>query len=173
MAVTLSPARPDDLEPIRDLQIASWQDAYRGLLPDGFLDADVPRILGTRWAKYPGPGWIVTCAREDGRLLGFVTVDRGKGPGAYVDNLHVARAGRGRGIGRRLMADVAAQLAPAGVGRLWLTVIRENSAARGFYRAIGGVEGPQGREELYGQPVVTLPVEWRDLDRLAALGRGR
>lgn len=167
------PATPEDLAAIRDLQIDSWRRAYAGILPDAFLGREVETILGDRWQALPGPHWIVDTMWDGGALAGFVTVDRLKGPGAYVDNLHVVAAAQGRGVGRILMARAARQLAGETVPRLWLTVIRENEKARSFYRGIGGAEGPEQAETLYGQPIVTLPVEWADLPALADLAAAR
>ncbi len=163
----IRPAAAADLPAIRDLQIASWQRAYRGILPDAFLAAEVPALLAGRWAALPGPHWIVGTAWRDGALAGFVSVDRDRTGGAYVDNLHVAAAAQGRGVGRALMAAAAGQLAREGHRRLWLTVVRENAQARGFYRRLGGREGPVAEELLYGQPVAAIPVMWRDLGLLA------
>ncbi len=170
MTFTFAPATPDDLHALRDLHIDSWRRAYRGMVSDAFLKDGVVAALGRRWQSFPEPHWIVETARENGRLAGFVTVDRHKGPGAYVDNLHVAARAQGRGLGRLLMARAAAILAGEGVARLWLTVIRENAQARAFYRAIGGEEGPGQPDDLFGEPIVSLPVAWSDLPALAALG---
>ncbi len=169
MTIRLRPARPEDLPAIRDLQIASWRHAYAGLLPESFLETEVLDVLGERWARMPEPHWFVDTAWIGGALAGFVSVDRNRGPGAYVDNLHVARASQGHGAGRQLMAGAARRLEAEGAGRLWLTVIRENEGARAFYRRIGGQEGALDETLLYGQPVSILPVEWTDLARLGGL----
>ncbi|TCO72395.1 GNAT family N-acetyltransferase [Rhodovulum euryhalinum] len=58
--------------------------------------------------------------------------------GLYVSDLWVARAARGRGLGRRLLAGAAAEAA-----RLWdarflrLVVYDDNPAALRFYRRLG------------------------------------
>ncbi len=170
MDIHIRPATQADLGAIRDLQVDSWRGAYRGMLPDSFLQDEVVEVLSGRWAVLPGDSWIVDTAWDGDRLAGFISVDREKGPGAYVDNLHVAARAKGAGVGRRLMANAARALALDGVGRLWLTVIDENTPARGFYRRMGGRELQPFDELLYGQPVTAIPVEWNDLKALAALG---
>ena len=168
MDIRIRPATTADLGAIRDLQIESWRGAYAGMLPDTFLRDSVVDVLAERWKALPGDGWIVDTAWAGDRLVGFVTVDRAKGPGAYVDNLHVASDTKGSGVGRKLMAGAAATLAAEGVDRLWLTVIDQNTPARAFYRRIGGRELTAFDELLYGQPVTAIPVEWNDLKALAA-----
>lgn len=168
--VTLAPATEADLPEIARLHIGSWQDAYRGILDDAFLDDEVPVVLSRRWAALPVGEWIVTTARGPAGLLGFIATDCLKpgGRGAYVDNLHAAPQARRLGVGRRLMADTARQLVARGETRMWLTVLADNHPSRAFYRAMGGQEHAVWRESLFGAPVQSVPVEWHDLAALAA-----
>ncbi|MDJ0629037.1 MAG: N-acetyltransferase [Rhodobacter sp.] len=165
----IRPATQADLPAIRDLQIASWRRTYHGILPDTFLGAPVAEVLSRRWSEWPGPDWLIETAWDGAALVGFVAIDRAHAGGAYVDNLHVSAARQGRGIGRRLMSRAAHILARDGHATLWLTVIRENAATRAFYRRLGGTEGPDRHEELYGQPVTTRVIRWSDLPGLACL----
>jgi ribosomal protein S18 acetylase RimI-like enzyme len=160
-------ARAQDLEAICALHVASWRRAYRGMVSDAFLGDPVVAGLGARWAVLPGADWIVDCIWQGEDLLGFISVDRAHQGGPYVDNLHVAHRVQGQGIGRVLMAGTAAQLLAEGYDTLWLTVIRENHPTRAFYRRIGGVEGPDYPERLFGEPIHALPVHWHDLSVLA------
>lgn len=160
-------ATAQDLEAICKLQCASWRHAYRGMVPERFLTQDLDAVLGARWAALPGPGWTVLTAWASTRLVGFVAVDPARGGGAYVDNLHVAPDAHRQGVGRALMAQAAMHHVAA--PKLWLTVIEANSPARGFYRRMGGIEGPAMTESLYGHTVVTRPVIWTDLAALAKL----
>ena len=80
-------------------------------------------------------------ARTAGRggLAGFAHLAFGADPqwGCLLDNLHVAHALRGTGIGTRLMARVAEQ-ACGRDQRLHLYVLEQNTDAQAFYRARGG-----------------------------------
>ena len=57
-------------------------------------------------------------------------------PGMYLEDLFVSEAARGRGIGRRLMARLAAIAIERGWGRIDFQVLDWNPA-RGFYRRLG------------------------------------
>ncbi|MGH7045390.1 MAG: GNAT family N-acetyltransferase [Stellaceae bacterium] len=57
-------------------------------------------------------------------------------PCLYLEDLYVAEAARGRGIGRRLMARLAAIAVERGWGRIDFQVLDWNPA-RGFYRRLG------------------------------------
>jgi ribosomal protein S18 acetylase RimI-like enzyme len=56
---------------------------------------------------------------------------------AYVGDLVVSRASRGKGIGHALIAECEALARTAGQKHLRLTVLAENAIARRFYRASG------------------------------------
>ncbi len=57
-------------------------------------------------------------------------------PGMYLEDLYVAEAARGRGVGRRLMARLAAIAVERGWGRIDFHVLDWNPA-RGFYHRLG------------------------------------
>ena len=64
-------------------------------------------------------------------------------PGIHVEDLFVLPALRGRGIGRRLLAHVAAEALARGCGRLEWSVLDWNEPALRFYRAIGAEAKPE------------------------------
>ncbi len=57
-------------------------------------------------------------------------------PGMYLEDLYVTEAARGRGVGRRLMARLAAVALERGWGRLDFQVLDWNPA-RDFYHRLG------------------------------------
>ena len=150
-----------DLPFIRELHLASWRDAYRGMLPDAYLDGPVEADMHARWDRLPEPA-IVLVAPE-----GFVCCLLGR-PIPYVDNLHAAPSARRSGTGRALMARLASALLARAERAMYLTVIDANARARGFYRAMGGVEGAPLEEIEGGAPILVRGVTW-DEDALRAL----
>ena len=137
------------------------------MVPDSFLDDDVPDRLVAHWSHWPGSNWRIDVACLEGAVIGCVAVDLTHDGGPYVDNLHVDPAPHRTGAGRKLMASAARNAAADGA--LWLTVMTDNGLARDFYRAVGGVEGAGLTEELFGVPVAALPITWSgiSLTRLA------
>lgn len=59
--------------------------------------------------------------------------------GLYLEDLFVRPEYRGAGIGRRLLAEVAALAVARGCQRLEWSVLKWNAPAIGFYRALGAV----------------------------------
>jgi GNAT superfamily N-acetyltransferase len=60
-------------------------------------------------------------------------------PGIYLEDLFVRPAARGHGIGKRLLAWLAATALERGCARLDWAVLDWNELALGFYRSLGAV----------------------------------
>lgn len=157
------------------LHIAAWRGAYRGLAPREAWDRLDEPLRRERWMavlSQPSTPQTVLLAEEDGRLLGFgaavapteaVFGDRGEVRHLYVDPI-----AQGQGIGRRLMAALAAEIAGWGYAGLALAVVEGNAPALAFYRRLGGREagrftdpGPIWKSE-------NLVLVWDDLAPLRA-----
>lgn len=161
----IRPATEADRPALIALQLASWRGAYAGLLSEAYLAGPVEVDIASLWTRAPGPGDFRLLAEAGGVVLGFVAViDKAGAP--YVDNLHVAPAARGRGVGRVLMQAAASRLRARGDDRMWLTVMEGNAAALAFYRRIGGVVAAPVPDSLFGQPIHSREVHWPRLDAL-------
>jgi GNAT superfamily N-acetyltransferase len=69
--------------------------------------------------------------------------------GPLLDNLHVAPALKGRGIGRELLHRARAWVARAAPGRtMHLWVIDQNQPARRFYERVGGSPAERRTNEM-------------------------
>jgi GNAT superfamily N-acetyltransferase len=58
-------------------------------------------------------------------------------PGLYLEDLFVVPEWRGRGVGRKLLAHVAAVAVERGCGRMEWLVLDWNTSAIGFYERLG------------------------------------
>jgi ribosomal protein S18 acetylase RimI-like enzyme len=133
-----------DADAVGALHADSWRRNYRGAYLDSYLDGDVfddRRAVWRNRLEHPEPGHHTIVAEGDDDIVGFSHTILGHHPawGAYLENLHVRHDLRGRGIGRRLMAEAAHVVlrSPPATG-IHLTVLNQNVAAQGFYRAQGG-----------------------------------
>ncbi|MGH9016393.1 MAG: GNAT family N-acetyltransferase [Acidimicrobiales bacterium] len=155
--VRVRPARPDDAAAVAVVHVRSWQAAYRGLMPDDYLDGLRSEDRQGRYtfglSDPDAPATVV--AEVDGIIRGFATTgpardddagDQGELFGFYVDP-----DVWGQGIGRLLMARARDRL----VGRGWrsalLWVLVGNSRAERFYAADGWVaDGEKRTDEVWG-----------------------
>lgn len=134
-AITVRAARREDVGTllgfVRDLAAFEREpDAVNAseadLLRDGF--GPVPRFEARL---------ALIDAKPCGFSLFFTTYSTWEGrPGLYLEDLYVADWARRRGVGRRLLADLAALALARDYRRLDLSVLDWNPA-RGFYERIG------------------------------------
>ena len=165
--ITIRDAKRSEFSDLAALQIRSWRDVYRGIMPDAYLDDEIEDDLGARWnALDPSGDDLVLLAEKDG-IRGFITV--WCKPDPFVDNLHVDPGGRSKGVGRRLMQAAAERLVQKGYQRLSLYVAAKNPRAAAFYRRLGGRLGDvEHLHQQHGGSVDAIEVVWDDLAKLAA-----
>jgi GNAT superfamily N-acetyltransferase len=146
--VEVRPARVEDAAQIAAVHVASWQDGYRGLVPQDYLDGLDAAVWTTRrvhrlqhidWSR--GGCFVVT--DDHGELAGFTHAgasrddDSGTAAVGEVYAIYLAPDAWGKGFGRALMAAALAQLAKCGYREATLWVLDSNTRARRFYAAAG------------------------------------
>lgn len=172
MDVTVRGAGPGDQSLIAALHFSSWLSAYRGMLPDSYLDGPLKSELETYWsAALPRAGDtdVILTAECDGSLCGFIAAwnDPERDGMAFIDNLHVDPARRGAGTGRRLMAEAAERLQAKGYSGAYLWVFADNAGARRLYERLGAELRREMDKPISGHPVMQAEYVWSDLSALA------
>ena len=152
----------------------SWRDAYRGILPDSYLDDQITydriNIWRSRFSSLDSDRFLVVLTEGPEELVGFacVLLDEDHQWGACLDNLHVLPRWRSRGLGRLLFGRVAQWVMSTEPGwpiHLW--VFEANVRARRFYDAVGGeVIKQHNKEVLKGINIPSVLYVWRDLQQL-------
>jgi GNAT superfamily N-acetyltransferase len=94
----------------------------------------------------------VVIAEADGRPAGLALFFHSYStflarPGIYLEDLYVSPEMRGRGIGKALLAHLAALAVVRGCGRLEWAVLNWNESAIRFYRSLGAK--PQDEWSVY------------------------
>ncbi len=154
-------ARPSDAAAMGALVVRAWQAAYRGLMPDDYLDGLTVDDRTDQWTRVltreldPPRAVFVAVDDHDGRVVGFVAIggemDVADATRGEVYALNVDPDRWGRGVGRALLA--------AGCGHLHgavLWVHRDNARACRFFRAAGWrADGAERRVDALG---VEVPV---------------
>ena len=172
-------ATPDDALAIATVHVRSWQAAYRGLLPQPYLDALDPRVGRTEWdsvlaaTSWPTTGTLVLARRphrgpghhggggDTGDVVGFAalapTRDEDDDPGLVgeLQTLYLDPPSWHRGGGTQLLGAVERQLTEAGFAMVAAWVLETNTAARGFYEARGWQADGTSRPHDWGTFVVT------------------
>ena len=139
--VTIRAATPDDAQGVAEVHVGTWQQAYRGLVPDDFLDAlDVDRRVEA-YAQHrvledaDRPLYV---AELDGTIVGFANVgpSRDEDRNGEVYAIYVEASHWDHGVGRDLMVVAVGWLAERyAESTLW--VLAGNDRARRFYEKGG------------------------------------
>jgi GNAT superfamily N-acetyltransferase len=146
MPVTVRPAVVGDARAIAQIHVDGWRAAYRGQMPDAFLDSlSVDRRAEDRrrdLATPRSPEHRTWAAEEGGRLVAFAITGPSRDPRAPSDvaelfAIYVDPARWGTGDGRSLLAHVLADLRGRGRTAVTLWVLDGNARARRFYEAAG------------------------------------
>ncbi len=135
LGVAIRRADPSDLEELLPL-VAAFQreESY---------DADEPSLRRTLGELLIDPrAGCAIVARERDRAIGYAVLCLGfsielRGRDAFVDELYVVPALRGRGLGRALLRALVAEARAEGVRKLHLEVEQRNESARRLYVAEG------------------------------------
>lgn len=170
--VTVREATIDDAEQIARVHTTTWQVAYRGLLPDDFLDLLDWRVRRDNWVARLSDGSEQTgntlVAESGGTVVGFAVVGpprdadlEGSGPqvvemyAIYVDPVHWQS-----GIGSALWRAARELLDPL-TSDVVLWVLADNERARTYYERMGFVaDGATRREDIGGRTVGELRYRW-------------
>ncbi|MET8410282.1 GNAT family N-acetyltransferase [Streptomyces sp. NPDC005195] len=152
-----------DCDRVSEIRVRGWRAAYRGLMPQPYLDAlsTEEDAAGRRRHFGQGGGAVVNLVAEQaGEVVGWAC----HGPcrdgevratDAELYAIYVDPDRTGAGVGRALLREAAERCATAGYERMLLWVVKENTGARGFYEHAGF--GPDGAEEPFEAGGVEVP----------------
>jgi GNAT superfamily N-acetyltransferase len=156
-----------DAAQIAVVHVRSWQGAYRGLLPQAYLDGlDVAQRVG-RWERSLAERSVgragVLVAEADGALLGFASYSASRDSDAdparvgEIGAIYLLPSAWGKGVGKRLMDAALACLAQAEFVQVTLWVLDSNVRARRFYAAGGWfADGARKLDESRGFPIAQV-----------------
>lgn len=178
MAV-IRPAAVEDGAAIGRVHVAAWQAAYRGAVPDSYLDSMDAAGRGEAWTRLLTAGGgngrvafgespaVVLVAEDDrGEIVGICSfgparpseglvsgVESPPGTGELM-MINFAPEAWGTGLAPRLLEAAVAGLARSGHQEAILWVLDSNARARRFYERAGWEE--DGAEKLDERPGFSL-----------------
>ena len=143
--IEVRPAEKKDASGIAKVHIETWQFAYRGQLPDSFLDNLSIEKRTKRWEEslsHPTPESQSFVAAIDNKIIGFCSVGRcrdkdmnettGELYAIYVDSNCM-----NKGAGSALQEKGLLYLREKGYKKATLWVLRSNTKTRKWYKNKG------------------------------------
>lgn len=146
--------------PPASIHVRAWQQAYRRLLPDDYLDALRPEDRARRYRfGDPDPRQPATVvAVLDDVIRGFATTgpspDEDLPDAGMLHALYVDPDSWGHGLGRALIAEAKARMKGLGFEQAALWVLVGNERAQRFYAADGWQpDGTRRLQHVWGVTV--------------------
>ena len=137
-------AVPTDARSLAEVHVASWQSAYRGLLPDALLSGLSVTRREESWQRLltdpEQPTWAY---EQEGRVVAFASIgpcrDADKDPSTVAElmTMYTLPEVWGQGVGRALWAVVLEHLGATTYREITLWVLTDNARARRFYERAG------------------------------------
>lgn len=154
----------DDCERVAEIRVGGWRHAYRGIVPQSYLDgldvaADAERHRA-RLERTDGLAVNLVAETGEGALAGWAAFGPYRDDGTLTEDgelyaLYLRPEHIGRGVGRALLTEATGRCAAGGRPRMLLWVVRANLPARRFYARAGFAA--DGAEEPFEVAGVTVP----------------
>lgn len=165
----IRPARADESAVLALVHDACWRDTYTGMVPDAVIAGSRLADREALWnglLALPASERCAHVAEAEGRIVGCAW----GGPEESGDpvyraellGLYLLRDYRGRGLGRRLLGAAVGSLRAQGYQNLMLWALADNTAARGFYAALGGEMLRERDGDMRGHPIREVAFCWPD-----------
>jgi L-amino acid N-acyltransferase YncA len=165
--IAIRKATGQDAREIASVHVESWREAYRGLVPQPYLDGlDINARTETWMSRLDQANYNVFVAIRDGKVCGFISGGGVREPVQDFDAefyaIYILHAAKGKGIGRLLMRRLAEALQAQGYKRAILWVLADNPS-RGFYERLGGQQVTQKTAPVGGMDLLEIAYGWYDL----------
>jgi ribosomal protein S18 acetylase RimI-like enzyme len=169
-----------DAEVIGRVHVQAWQETYRGLMPDAYLDAMSADERAKSWREriptFAERRQALAVVLDDGgEIVGFA----GCGPprlkelaaDGEIYMINIINRGKRRGLGTGLMLAMAEQLEALGFTSAGLWVLAANAPACAFYARLGGSPGVSIEHEHGAAMLMDVSVLWPTIGLLRERAR--
>jgi ribosomal protein S18 acetylase RimI-like enzyme len=150
----LENATAEDCRAVAEVHVESWQHAYKGLLPEGYLASLSVVEREAMWRRMvERESSHLVVARSANQVVGFVAFGASRDEAAPADRaeiwaIYVKPACWSTGAGRRLWLEALQRIRAEGYKSIGLWVIVGNERAARFYERAGFVPEPESRKSM-------------------------
>jgi GNAT superfamily N-acetyltransferase len=145
-----------DAPAMGQLVVRAWQAAYRGQMPDDYLNDLRPEEREAYWdsvLRREDRRGVILVAERDGKVVGFAAAGPSPDPqgAGELYAINVDPEHWGSGAGRALLGAAQAKLDQMGFAESVLWILPGNARARRFYELAGWVaDGTEKTSEAFG-----------------------
>ncbi len=170
--IKIRQAASGDEARLANVHIQSWQEAYRGLIPQAYLD-NLPNELIERtemWTKIlANPNRWAWVAENANGIAGFILFgpprDANREDFIELGAIYLLASEQGKGIGYSLLSVGFSNMRNLGFRRAYCWVLENNPTIKFYERSGAHFSGHLKTDEIGGQSFNELSYEWDDLSR--------
>ncbi len=162
-------AQFSDAEGIASVHVSSWQETYKGIVPDSYLSSLSVVARQGMWESAIARNssrhktFVATVA---GEIIGFVSGGEARetehGKKGELAALYLLKAYHGRGIGRSLFEALTDFLKSIGIDDMYLWVLDDNPT-KNIYEAWGGNPGKDIVDDIGGVQLKEVLIAWEQI----------
>ena len=142
MDMKVRKATSEDSIIVGEVHSKAWKSAYRGIMPDDYIDKDTASKRTEEFLESIKDGKCTYfLLEESGQTAGVVKISE-ENDTLEIDSIYILNEFRGNGIGRQFMDFIKAYRTQ---GMIFLWVLEDNTKARRFYENNGFVMSGDSR----------------------------
>ncbi len=139
---TIRPANNSDIKPIAQIHLESWQQAYKNLMPQGYIDSYTIEKLIQLWTNIIERNLAdVLVAQQQTELIGFICFGQTKKlktTQTYeISSIYLKPEYWGMGIGKALYHECEKIVNEYNAEQISLWALHSNENALAFYKKLG------------------------------------
>ena len=160
--ITIRKALPEDANIYTDCLISCWQSAYKGIVPDEYLESMIKerdQRVGRFKKVFTNPGDCeYYCVMNAENMIGFLTINKSRcADSSYIGEIwaiYLIEEFCGKGFGKDLLDFEIQELRRVEPKEIFLWVFEDNKRARRFYEKNNFRFDGTTREVKYGMPLI-------------------
>lgn len=166
VTVDIHRAHESEAAEVAEVHLASWQSAYRGIIPHQTLEKMIARRGDAWWQKAIAGGTHVIVIDFNGVIVGYVTVGFNRASTLPHDGeiyeLYLLPEYQGIGLGKQLFNNAQSVLAHYGMESIVAWVLEDNEPACLFYERLGGRVVARSTEMFGDKALKKVAFAWGD-----------
>lgn len=162
--IDIHQAHESEAAEVADVHLASWQAAYRGIIPHKPLEQMIAKRGSAWWQKAISGGSHVIVIDFNGLVVGYATIGINRARTLPYDGeiyeLYLLPEYQGVGLGRKLFENAQRVLSHYGMKNNVAWVLEENECACGFYNHLNGRMVSRSSEMFGDKSLEKLAFAW-------------
>jgi GNAT superfamily N-acetyltransferase len=153
-------ASPEDAHSLAEVHVASWQSAYRDILPDSVSTGfTVDKWVSKFQQMIAEETQVIALIEDKGKILGYTIIGPNRDEDLKTENcgevwgLYISPGHWRKGLGTRLTKWACCELKSRGYKIVTLWVFQTNKSAREFYQAMGFASDVATKKVKPGAPL--------------------